>query len=313
MKTTLIPPTETITFHLGKSKDEENKFMLDHFRETIARFDNAEDFRDAHIICAENDINGNYLQSCYGVTIAIDILRKDQNAKVILYSFLPSEFIRKQKPEIDLVLKHQNAFFMEAPFAKEKLAGIFKTDKSEMIGDYTAMDEAQKYLSQIFHDIKYVKNWETNPVPEDQAKFQKCMSLVRDYFPSFVDATDTEIVKFLQSVSESRPEVMKDQKLSGVYCDVEGTLLVDEKLNETVLTLLQKYETEGKTITIWTDGNIVEIEPKLRTLGITYPIKSKFDHAGAIAEIAIDDQDEFTFGARTKISAEKFIRVSDLK
>lgn len=268
-----------------------------------------------HIILAENDINGNYLQVCYGVTIAIDILRKDPNAKVILYSFLPIEFVRKQKPEIDLVLKHQNAYWIKegAPFSEEQLSKVFETGKLYAIpGQYTATHEAQKYLSHIFHDIKYVKNWETNPAVEDQVKFQKCMNLIRDYFPSFVNATDTEIVKFLQTVSESRPEVMKGQRITGVYCDVEGTLLIDEKINETVLTLLQKYETEGKMITIWTDGDIAEIEPKLRTLGITYPIKSKFDHAGAIAEIAIDDQDEFTFGARTKISAEKFIRVSEL-
>jgi hypothetical protein len=312
MNTLITSPADTITFYLGK-ESEECKPMVDHFRKTISSFENVEDFRDAHIICVENSANGNHLQSCYGVTIAMDILRKNPEAKVILYGFLPMKFIRTKTPEIDIVLKHQNAFWMEAPFAKESLMKIFKSDKSEMIGDYTVTREAQKYLSHIFHDIKYVKNWETNPAVEDQAKFQKCMNLVKDRFPSFVNATDTEIVKFLQSVSESRPEVMKGQKISGVYCDVEGTLLIDEKINETVLMLLQKYETEGKTITIWTDGDIAEIEPKLRTLGVTYPIKSKFDHAGAIAEIAIDDQDEFTFGARTKISAEKFIRVSDLK
>ena len=45
---------------------------------------------------------------------------------------------------------------------------------------------------------------------------------------------------------------------------------------------------------------------------LTYKLHAKRDYAGAIVETAIDDMDENSFTALTKIYAEKFIRVQDL-
>ncbi len=282
---------------------------LNEFKEKIDTLPHAEDFRGAHIICNENKIGGNHLQNCHGVTIALEILRREPKAKVVLYGVLPMEYIRKRKPEIDVVLKHENARFIEMPFTPEAFGNVFRTAKDVPTPVYTVSDEAKKYLSHIFHDLKYVPSWDS-PEAYGNTKFQSIMEKVKEYFPSLAGEEPVVIIEFLKSVSDSREEVMKGVRLSGVYCDIEGTLLVDETLNLKVFATLKWYEEQGKSVTLWTDGDIQKLQPKIEAFGITYQIKSKFDHAGAIAEIVIDDQDEYTFSARTKISAEKFIQAN---
>lgn len=298
--------SESMQFSINKLSGSEN--WLDQFKEKIDAFTNAEDFRNTHVICVENNAFGHKLQHCHGVTIALDWLRKNPKAKVVLYGALPMEYLRLRKPEIDIVLKHDNARFIEMPFALEAFASIFTKRAEVSSTEYKVTDEVQKYLSVIFHDLRYVPNWDTAAAYADQ-KFQSTMEKVRDYFPSFAQSEPSAIIEFLKSVSDSREEVMKGVKLSGVYCDVEGTILVEGKLNLSVVTRLQEFEQQGKTVTLWSDGNIEKLKQTLLSLGVTYLLKSKFDHAGAIAEIVLDDQDEYTFGARTKISAETFIRV----
>lgn len=105
---------------------------------------------------------------------------------------------------------------------------------------------------------------------------------------------------------------MKGGKIFGLFCDIQGTLLVENKINKKVLSVLKKYERDGKKITIWTDGNPITYEKILYSMGVMYPVKSKFDYSGGVVEIAIDDMDQYTFSAITKITAEYFIKVSDL-
>lgn len=297
-------------FSIGVNPDDLD--WLTVLKQKIDALPNAEDFREVHMICIENTADGNFLQNAYGVTIAMNMLRKDPSARILLYGVLPMEYLRKRKPEIDIVLKHENVRLIEIPFTLEALATVFQKPKEVLVEGYTVTDEAKKYLSQIFHDIKYVPNWQS-PEAYGNTKFLSIMEKVKDYFPGFAASDPAVIVEFLKSVSDSREEVMKGVKLPGVYCDVEGTILVEGQLNKLVISKLQEYEQQGKTITLWSDGDIEELKLKLESIGITYHLKSKFDHAGAIAEIVIDDQDEYTFGARTKISAERFIMVAHLK
>ena len=102
---------------------------------------------------------------------------------------------------------------------------------------------------------------------------------------------------------------MKGQNIEGVFCDIEGTLFNGEELNQDTLNKLKEFESQGKNITLWTDGETTKLQELLNKNSITYPLKSKIDHAGASAEIVIDNDDENTFSAKTKIFAKKFIKV----
>jgi hydroxymethylpyrimidine pyrophosphatase-like HAD family hydrolase len=105
---------------------------------------------------------------------------------------------------------------------------------------------------------------------------------------------------------------MKGQKLNGLFCDIEGTLFSNGVLNAHVLATIKQNEAEGKEITLWTDGNLTELQALLDANKITYPLRAKRDFAGAVVEMAIDDMDEHSFSALTKVYAERFIRAQDL-
>lgn len=300
--------SETITVIAGTT--DNNHELVQQIKSRFDELPNAEEFAGLYVIAVENGTQGHNLQDCMGVAMALDILRKNAKAKILLYHWTQIEFVQQRRPELDIVLRHENVRIAEAPLTG-KMETLFKEPNKVTPGTFTVADQARRDLSHIFHDMKYVKDW-NNPTEVERHRFDPSIEYVRTHFPVMAEASLEEILEFLRSVSDSRPEPMKGQRIEGVYCDVEGTILVDGQLNEKVVAMLQEYEQQGKTITVWTDGNIEEIKPKLESLGMMYPLKSKFDHAGALAEIVIDDQDEYTFGARTKIAAEKFIRVSDI-
>ena len=276
----------------------------------IAELPNAEDFRNVNIIVVENSANNHRLEECYGITIAMEMLRKNPDAKVILYGVLSLNYLQTKKPEIDVVLKYENARFILLPFTMEKIADIFKSNNTVDL-KYTVTDEVRKKLGVINHSLSHVKNI-NNPNPGyEVGEIDSAIHMTKEYFPAVSNFTNSEVLEFLKSVSADRKEIMKGQEILGVYCDTEGTILVDGKLNTNVISILREYEQQNKTITLWTDGDIEALKVTLEKLGVNYPLKSKFDYAGALAEIVIDDKDEYTFSAMTKISARKFIHITD--
>ncbi len=165
-------------------------------------------------------------------------------------------------------------------------------------------------VSQLLHKIHISSMDQFDTLPENEAKnLPKLISDAKEYFPALEGKTDKEIVEFLFQIRQNVPEVMKGQNIEGVYCDIEGTLFNGEELNQKTLNTLKELESQGKNITLWTDGDVSQLQTLLDKNGIDYPLKSKIDHAGASVEIVIDNDDQNTFSAKTKIFAKKFIKV----
>jgi hypothetical protein len=143
----------------------------------------------------------------------------------------------------------------------------------------------------------------------DESRLQSVVSNTQMYFPSLKESTNQEVIQFLFDQRENIPLVMEGQSIEGVYCDIEGTLFDNGVLKPETLDLLKKYESQGKQINLWTNGNVVELQQHLDREGINYPLNSKLDYAGASAEIVIDNDDENTFLTKTKITAKEFIHI----
>ena len=157
----------------------------------------------------------------------------------------------------------------------------------------------QKQLKNILHYIKSNKR---------DLGFKKA----RKVFSMLSDRDDAYVLKFLNRASAARLEIRTGEDLTGIFCDIEGTLFTKGVLNEAILKFLHDYAAEGKEITLWTDGSISVIRPLLDANKIMYKIYAKRDFAGAIVEMAVDDMDEHSFSAVTKIYARKFIRARDI-
>ncbi|MBP6910549.1 HAD hydrolase family protein [Patescibacteria group bacterium] len=180
----------------------------------------------------------------------------------------------------------------------------------------------QSYLGQILHCLEPYKIKDVrNPTADEQQHIDRAFEYTQKYFPGL--DTKEKMLEYMMNVKLDLPEVMKGQRVEGVFCDVDGTLIEyaaagspdegTQKLREEVVTLLKKYESEGKTITIWTGGNLEEKTTYLRSLGITRPIVSKYNYAGATAAIVIDDIGLEAFQMQSKITAETFIDAKLIK
>jgi len=98
------------------------------------------------------------------------------------------------------------------------------------------------------------------------------------------------------------------EEFPDVFVDIEGTLLQNGELNQ---ALLEKINELAAThpITVWSGGDLKQLEPQLRSLGITYKVASKHALRGAKAAMAFDDMPYDQFIAEYGITVDQYIQV----
>lgn len=273
---------------------------------------NIELLSDTTIIAVENTIGGAKMQSCKGFDMAYNMLTKNSDCKIVLYHVLPIAYLRKEVKKFDLVLAKPNVRLLEMPFSIETLVSVFQSKGIELSSSSTQEalnNHIEGELGGIWHDICKApdplnpeKGWQEQMVASG-------IKRAKEIFLMLADKDNAYILQFLEETSADRTEVRKGQTLSGIFCDMEGTLFTNGQLNNRVLELLKSQEAEGKEVTLWTDGKLSELQPLLDAKSISYPLHAKRDYAGAIVEMAIDDMDEHSFSAITKIFAKEFKQV----
>lgn len=85
-----------------------------------------------------------------------------------------------------------------------------------------------------------------------------------------------------------------DEKVKGVYVDVDDTLIVDGKLNLAVVEKLKKYKEAGKAVRVFTGANPNEKESILKGFIeleglLELPVLPKSQFKGKLLEVVIDD------------------------
>ncbi len=315
---------DTITF-VGNTKGihDPNDAMILRLKKSLSQLPADSSLKGAMLVLAEmRDTPSAKLQSFTGIKVAQEFLAASPEQKILIYSMMPVGALLKQMPELAALLGKDNVRFADMlklmhSEQVQELSNIFnQTSASEAtISTEQVVTEANKLVDQkvvqILHSIEPYKVGDPyNASEEHRETVAQALRDARTYFPTLLGKTDKEVLDFLYTTRENmkRPEVMKGQKIDGVFCDIEGTLVVNGAINQIVLDKLLAYEKEGKVVTLWTDGDISTLQQVLDSNGITFPLKSKFDYAGAMAEIVIDDADENTFKARTKIYPKHFIK-----
>ena len=280
---------------------------VEKFREAINEQPEKDLLNGMTFVMNETDIDGNALQNCHGVSLSIEALRDNAAKKVTLLGWLTLDYIRTKKPEVDYLLSKENFRFLRLPATPTDIISAWQkpADAVEGADPGAIQGYTQRKIGYLLHII-HGKNPREH---RDASDVQQMVWETKKEFPSLVDKTDDEIFDFLLAASAKREEVRKGENLSGVFCDIEGTILVDSNVRQDTLEKLEEYEAQGKSVILWTDGDIDQISLQLRKHGIEYPIHAKADYAGATVEVAIDDLDEIAFTARTKIQAKTFMRV----
>ena len=264
--------------------------------------------KDLIIVLAERKLNEQEKRSeLNGILPALELAEMNPEKNILLASFLGLEEILKMKEEFALFLSLDNSFFLQLPILELSLERVKLPDKFK---EFTIKAIANMLVKLDHNLARYLV------FPEEKIEIQILnkkseLERAKRYFPELRGLSGRDLIRQLSKLRMSLPifQLMKDREISGVYCDIEGTLLVDGVLQEQVLDQLEAFEAQGLSITIWTLGSLEELEPLIQGAGIRYPVKNKAHFSGAIAEIVIDDEPEEVFRAKTLITPKLYIRV----
>lgn len=262
----------------------------------------------------------------------IDVL-KGRKKNIILVSWLSKEFFLEHKliknllsnlhelqdknlaEKIEKIFNNTNNEFMHIPmiskdnWSKESIVLTKKLGNKEIIG--LVWKEASQRIWQFRHTLQHKDD------PYDMTENEKAERLkeVQKFFPWLEDFD--KAMDYILHIKLDLAEPMKWKRIKWVYVDVDGTLIEyvgihsgkegTQKLRQEVVDLLKKYESEWKEIVIWTWWDVELKKKYLRSLWITRPVVSKYDYAGATAEIVLDDTDQNAFIAQSKIYPETYI------
>lgn len=254
---------------------------------------------------------------------ADDLLQDNLDNRVVVYSVIPENawFYSKIYSLSDLLvikrcLENPNFVLVDAirnlDFSDVKFWNMYNKDLYEWICKYI-QSRKYEYIWKIRHKFF---NERDNKELLSKAKwiseeYEKYNSI---YWPCTFQ-------EFIETISDKEwfkewLDIMEWKKLKWVYCDMDGTLILDDKdwfvVNQKVLDYLEEQERLWNEVHIWTWWDINEQQQKLKRFWIKYPLISKYEHRWSEAEIVIDDQDYDSFTSDYWIKVQNYINVNDL-
>lgn len=298
------------SMHFYGSKNLENYFIT-HLDITN------ENLKDSYVICAESDEEGHMLIDLYWINKAIQILTQDKNAKIILTSFLPKEYLIKNLWDKSEIFESPNVVFFQIPefdgINDIKFGNIDSKSHAEII-----KVSINDFLRLVRHSSRNEKSWFYDKANKENA--EKYYNEFKNRYSSILpNCSYDEFVMFTINYKIDDELKMPWKDILWVYCDIDWTLILTDEnwektVNEKVLNYLKNLEELWKEIHIWTGWDVSEQRKILESFWITYPVSSKYDYSWASAEFVIDDfGSNSEFYAFTSITPKAYINVNDIK
>jgi len=232
-----------------------------------------------------------------GIAVAEKAIKDGK--KVILYSFetMPVLYLRQDFRRL-FAEHYDKVRFVRQPVTLAEYATAFDKPQFEnpALRFVTKRKEDEMKVIKLWHDIRYRRT--------------DVLNEAREYFG--VDGSDEEIEKLLAAkrgaIGTPHMQVLLAPNVffPGVFCDVEGTYLIEGKVNEELRKELERYALE-KPVNLWTGGDVEKIAYAVGN--VRFPVLSKYDYRGAEVEIAIDDMPPEQFEREYGIKARQFRKV----
>lgn len=250
-----------------------------------------------------------------GLDIALSL--NPEQAPIIFSSFMPEEYFANGSngysdelgKKFHSVMARKRVGFLQLPFTSETLAKKYEEllldEKEEDILaiEINRINIFEKEMGSIKHGAdRYIG--ETS----DHAK-QVVSKAVSEARIIGLTGTDEEIAEQIKNFKyQSKSSIFAGKFFSGVYCDVEGTLIIDGEINISMLAKLKKLAGK-KSITLWTGGKVDDLKKILLKNGIVWKLISKSDLTGAEVETAYDDEDFSVFFEKYGVKVKDFNKV----
>ena len=237
----------------------------------------------------------------------IDEIETDKERPIIFYSFDNQERLEMRGHPASRLFQRSDVGFVKMPVRLEELKKLYdllvsgKKIANPAAEAFFSLGATKNAIGMLLHDF-----WHVNLRPKvlEKAKAEFGVEWKEE------DGEDG-FRKKMEAIKSSPITMVKeweDKTFPGVFCDIEGTLFVDKKLNEEVLEKLKNFA-EVKPVTLWTGGDLEEIKKKLVANGVKYPLVSKYAFEGCKVELVMDDFAKEEFEKRYKIYSREYVQV----
>jgi hypothetical protein len=209
------------------------------------------------------------------------------------------------RPAAEMFCLKTTAYF-QIPFKPIEMAAMYKKIAASKKPENLAVKLAASFKHMtspgtLLHDLPY-KNLT-----------QKCLKLAEEIYgiKGSIEEVRIQLEKLRgKEVNQIAgvKNVAGDKVLPGLFCDIEGTLILGDKVNSDMLSILKK--TQDKPVTLWTGGNVEDVRKILNRHGINnFPLVSKDVFRGCKVEIVYDDLTKKEFCRQYDIKAKTYIKV----
>jgi hypothetical protein len=267
------------------------------------------------LVCAEytGPDNTKNLVDCFGLDFALALDRG--NSPMIICSFMAETYFLKEDKfakKFSALLGQPRVSFMKIPFTPNDVENKFR----ELLDDQREEDLLATELNNIasYNDImgtiqhRVSSHFRRRSEGSGKA-IASAVAEVRERLN--LTGTDEEIAAKIENFRRDNDgSSFAGKFFPGVFCDIEGTLLVDGEVDNEMLERLQ-YLSKTKPITLWTGAvlDMQNIQKKLLKNGITWKLVSKVSFNGAEVEMAYDDEEFDTFFDKYKVKVRTFLQV----
>ncbi len=233
---------------------------------------------------------GSALQDFHGVNEATKAINEGKRA--VIYGWMTAPYMYSREDFRNLFADYwNNVRYVRLPSDEQFTEFITAFDQPQFenpalrYADKTKID-ARK-IGVFIHDIDRHRD--------------RVLTEARNYF--CWNGNDEDVEAKLRSYKPSQTAA-EGVSFPGVFCDIEGTLIRDDKKNEALLSELGAY-TSNKPVNLWTGSDV----KRFGNLDVPYPVLSKHDYRGAKVELAIDDLPLEEFENTFDIRPENFRKV----
>lgn len=210
------------------------------------------------------------------------------------------------QPIVSYNLDHMDPAALDARFPfkqdslnNEELASLVRGEYSMHASIFCTANSPREFLVTCVKEKVFLPRGMTGLPPEMVVTFLNAIKNdvteeeMHTYINKFYRVNDQETT--LETLTGNFTESLDaSEKLEGVYVDVEGTLITKKegKLNDRLVTLMEKESTAGKKVVVFSGGAPEEMTQRLRSLGFPekfLPVVSKNDFRGKVLDEVIDD------------------------
>jgi hypothetical protein len=220
--------------------------------------------------------------------LALRIAKDNPDSKLVLFSWLPScQFWLDNG--FRQAMSYRNTEYVRMPVTMPEVISVCQRARVDNPAFRASanLHQGNVVLEKFKHDWKY----------EDRR--ENILKVARERLGW--EGSDSDIEQKIIAYAPST--VVEPAYFPGVFCDVEGTILKEGKLDDLLVKELASMSA-ATPVTLWTGADLKDYSYLVSNLG--YPLLSKHWFRGSTVEQAIDDDPKELFEANYGITAKDY-------